>query len=101
MSVNTPRIELSFMSVSPAMMEHRIVKLREATKVLPPSTPDYVRVDVEIYLKAAEWAVRHNDFFDGGKAAVAVLEQGLQRVKDAIESKPSWLLTPGKVVSRA
>lgn len=83
------------------LIQHRMTKLREAINALPKDTPEYVRVDVEIYLKALEWAARHNEFFDGGKSALAVGDQGLQRAQEAAEGKPSWLTPQGKVVARA
>ncbi len=83
------------------LIQHRTIKLTEALKALPASTPEYVRVDVEICLKAAEWAIRHHEFYDGGKAAVATLELGLHAHNEAAAGKPSWLNAPGKVVARA
>lgn len=83
------------------LIKHRQQKLQEAIDGMPKNTPDYVRVDVEIYAKAVEWALRHNDIFDGGKAMVAVLEQGLLRAKDALDGKAPWQTPKGKVVARA
>jgi pimeloyl-ACP methyl ester carboxylesterase len=83
------------------LIGHRIVKLRDAIKALPEKTPNHVRVDVEIFLKAAEWALRHNEFYDNGKAAVTTLDRGLQRAQEAAEGKASWLEPHGKKAVRA
>ena len=40
------------------LIEHRTVKLRDAIKALPKGTPEHVRTDVEVYLKA-RWSGRH------------------------------------------
>jgi pimeloyl-ACP methyl ester carboxylesterase len=86
---------------STELIKHRIIKLTDAIKSLPATTAAHVRPDVEIYLKAGEWAVRHNEFYDGGKAALTALDQGLLRAKEAAEGKPAWLTPQGKQVSRA
>ena len=83
------------------LIRHRTQKLRETVKNLPATTPDHVRLDVEIFLKAVEWAVRHHEFYDGGKSALATLEQGLVRADEAAEGKASWLEPRGKKVIRA
>ncbi|MCE9530143.1 MAG: hypothetical protein K8T89_03250 [Planctomycetes bacterium] len=75
------------------------LKLKDALAAMPAKTPDYVLVDIEIHLKALEWAVRHNDIFDGGKAALTVLDQGLQRAKEG-GTNATWLVPQGKIVAR-
>ncbi len=83
------------------LIGHRIVKLRDALKALPEKTPEPVRIDVEIFLKAAEWAMRHNEFYDNGKAAVKTLDRGLQRAQEATDGKASWLEPHGGKAVRA
>jgi hypothetical protein len=82
-----------------ARIKDQAGKLYEAIEKLPEKTPDYVKQDIEIYAKALEWALRHHEFFDAGKAALATAEQGLKRASEA--EKAPWLHAPGKVVARA
>jgi pimeloyl-ACP methyl ester carboxylesterase len=58
--------------------------------------------NVEVYLKAAEWIVRHGEFFhaDSGKWTLAVLDQGLKRAGDAAAGKFPWLEPAAHWVSR-
>ena len=84
-----------------AIIKEKAAKLSEAIKSLPAKTPDYIRNDIEIHLKAIDWALRYNEFFDGGKAALTTLEQGLQRAADAATGKYPWLQAAGKKVVRA
>ena len=63
---------------------------------------DSVLADVEVHLKAAEWIVRHNEFYhaDAGKWTVKVLEQGLQRAELAAKGEAPWQKTTGTSVVR-
>jgi pimeloyl-ACP methyl ester carboxylesterase len=85
------------------LARHRTAKLREAIAALPARTPEYVRTDVEIYLKAAEWVVRHGEWVhkDSGKWLLATLDQGLKRAADATTGKAPWREPAGKTVSFA
>jgi predicted esterase len=85
------------------LIKHRTIKLEEALKALPAKTPEYIRSDVEIYHKAAEWIVRHNEWVtnDAGKWTLAVLDQGMQRAADAAQGKAPWREPAGKTVSFA
>ena len=64
--------------------------------------PDIYQADLEIYRKAVEWITRHEEYFtaDSGKQTLAVIEQGINRAKQAVTGKPSWLDAPGKSVAR-
>jgi hypothetical protein len=64
--------------------------------------PTDVWADVLIYLKAAEWIVRHNEFYvkDSGKQTLAVLDAGLIRAKAANEGKTPWRDVRGKPIVR-
>ena len=63
---------------------------------------DDVLADVEVYRKAAEWIVRHGEWFvaDNGKATLNVLDRGLARAKAAAEGKTPWREARGKPVVR-
>jgi len=63
--------------------------------------------DVEVYAKAAEWALRHDEFFAPrtDKAvsafpgyATAALTTGLKRAAELADGKPSWVLKPGTTI---
>jgi pimeloyl-ACP methyl ester carboxylesterase len=85
------------------LARHRTAKLREAIAALPAKTPEYIRTDVEIYLKAAEWVVRHGEWVhkDSGKWLLATLDQGLKRAADAATGKSPWRQPAGKTVAFA
>lgn len=85
------------------LIKHRTIKLEEALKALPAKTPEYMRSDVEIYHKAAEWIVRHGEWLhnDSGKWTLAILDQGLQRAADAAKGKAPWREPAGKTASFA
>lgn len=76
--------------------------LRKAFDALPKKTPDDVKADVEIYLKAAEWIVRHGEWFtkESPKQTLAVLDAGLERAKQAADGKTPWRDVRGKSIIR-
>ena len=55
--------------------------------------------DVQIFHKAADWAVRYNEFFNPKEAATAkkLLEMGMERAKELRAGKPSWNSATGLV----
>lgn len=63
---------------------------------------DDVFADVEVYRKAAEWTVRHGEWFvaDGGKSTLTVLDRGLDRAKAAAGGRTPWRDVRGKPVVR-
>lgn len=77
-------------------------ELQKAVAALPKATPDDVRADVEVYLKAAEWIVRHGEWFTKESPAqtLAVLDAGLARAKAAADGKTPWRDVRGKPVVR-
>jgi hypothetical protein len=71
--------------------------------------------DVEIYAKAVEWALRHNEFYlpkppaNGAKPktepkskypqyALNAIQTGLARAEELASGKPSWVAQPGKSI---
>jgi hypothetical protein len=64
---------------------------------------DGVLIEVEIYLKAAENIVRFEEWLAAAsvKWALATLDAGLARAKEAEGGKPVWRDAPGKWVVRA
>ncbi len=77
--------------------------LIKAIDSLPKNLPVDVVDDVEIYRKAAEWMVRHGEYFtkDTVKQTLTVLDVGLARAKAAAEGKSPWRMTRGRSVIRA
>src|SRR5205807_1190168 len=53
-----------------------------------------------VYLKAAEWIVRHGEWLtaDAGKQTLRVLDAGLERAKAAAQGKAPWADVRGKPV---
>jgi len=83
-------------------IEELTSELRRAVAALPKDTPDDVISDVDVYAKAAEWVVRHSEWFqkDSPKQTLAVLDAGLQRVKAAALGKTPWRDVRGKPIIR-
>ncbi|MBI3854254.1 MAG: prolyl oligopeptidase family serine peptidase, partial [Planctomycetes bacterium] len=55
--------------------------------------------DVQIYHKAVDWALRHDEFFNVKEVAAAkdLLKVGLDRAKQLAEGKPAWTTATGLV----
>lgn len=83
-------------------IEGKIEDLKVAIAGLPKVLGPGIREDVEVYLKAAEWIVRHGEFYakDGGKQTLAVLDAGLERAKHAAKGEAPWEEITGKPVIR-
>lgn len=56
--------------------------------------------DVEVYAKAAEWILRHNEFYKPyfTKDTYKVLETGLKRAQQLKAGNPEWLQQTGTVI---
>ncbi len=80
----------------------KTAELRKAIAALPKSTSDDVTADVEVYAKAAEWVVRHGEWFqkDSPKQTLVVLDAGLKRAKAAAQGKSPWRDVRGKPIIR-
>jgi hypothetical protein len=83
-------------------IEERTAKLKEAVAAVIKDVPEIHRADLEVYLKAAEWIVRHNEWYtaDSGKQTLAVIEQGIRRAESAKGGKTPWLEPKGRSVAR-
>jgi dienelactone hydrolase len=79
--------------------EATLKKITDKTAELKKATEKVTDPDVLVYLKAAEWIVKHGEWFTDKSAAqtVAVLDAGLERAK---AKKPTWLDVRGKAVIR-
>src|SRR5262249_5546319 len=63
---------------------------------------DPALTDIEIYLKAAQWIVKHNEFYhkDAGKWTLGVLDRGLLRANQQARGETPWLGQLGQSVVR-
>jgi ubiquinone/menaquinone biosynthesis C-methylase UbiE/predicted esterase len=64
---------------------------------------DPVLAEVEVYLKAADWIVRFNEFFhkDSGAWTKEALATGLQRAEQAARGEAPWLRPDSRSVVRS
>ena len=84
-----------------AAITNKLAELKKSLAVLRDAgTPPTQLVDVEIYAKAAEWIVRHEEFYKPGYAAdtLTALETGLRRARHLGGGKPDWGIAPGKLI---
>jgi predicted esterase len=84
-------------------IDARTDKLKaELTNMRTKGINDPVYSDVEIYLKAAQWIVKYNEFYtkDAGDWTLAVLDQGLLRASQAQRGESPWLKQTGYAVAR-
>jgi predicted esterase len=63
---------------------------------------DWMRADVEVYLKAAEWITRHDEFYQKDYAAwtLDALDRGLLRAALLSQGQAPWLQETGHTVVR-
>lgn len=80
----------------------RTAALKAAVAAVVKDLPEVHRADLEVYVKAAEWIVRHQEWFtaDSGKQTLAVIDQGIQRAESAKGGKAPWLEPNGRSVAR-
>src|SRR5437660_1064559 len=73
-------------------LEQKTSELETALRPLHGKVADDLLADAEVYLKAAQWILRYDEFFS--KAYVAqtnyVLDTGLQRAKELAAGNPTW-----------
>jgi predicted esterase len=83
-------------------IDERTVVLKRAVAAAVNDLPEVHRADLEVYVKAAEWIVRHQEWYtaDSGKQTLAVIEQGIKRAESAGGGKTPWLEPSGRSVAR-
>jgi len=73
-------------------MDQKAAELDRALAAVRAQVPDDLFVEAEVYLKAAQWALRYGEF--SSKASVdqtlAVLDTGLERAAQLAANKPAW-----------
>ena len=84
-----------------AVIREKLTELNSAIQKLKAGREDIRPVaDVEVFAKAAEWIVRHNEFYkpDYAKWTVEVLDQGLKRAGELAEKRTPWFGRPGTTI---
>jgi hypothetical protein len=82
-------------------IEERIDKLQAALKLFRREhVQDLIVADVEIYLKAAQWIMQHNEFYDkdAGEWTIEALERGLIRASQVKLGEWPWFQQTGAPV---
>ncbi|MCH9655168.1 MAG: prolyl oligopeptidase family serine peptidase [Planctomycetes bacterium] len=76
-------------------LQTQITQLKQDQKIKRP-----LLADVEVYAKAAEWILRHNEFYKPQyvKYTDQVLETGLKRAQQLKAGTPKWLQQTGTVI---
>ena len=77
-----------------AVLNDRLAKLRRQ------NTPSHLMADVAIYAKAAEWIVRHQEYFDPAstKWTIEALDKGIDRATQVESGNPTWIHRRGSTV---
>ncbi|WP_339728737.1 prolyl oligopeptidase family serine peptidase [uncultured Gimesia sp.] len=85
-----------------AKLEQQLQELQEQIKVLKqnPKIKKSLLADVEVYAKAAEWILRHNEFYKPQyvKDTFQILETGQTRAQQLQIGKPEWTQQTGTVI---
>lgn len=80
----------------------KLAQLQKAVDALKKQAgiPKEQIADVEVFAKAAEWILRHGEFYRPAYAAYTLraLETGLQRAAELKAGKASWLRRPGSSI---
>lgn len=80
------------------VIQAKLAELNAAVEKLRMGRDDLRPVaDVEVFAKAADWIVRHNEFYkpDYVKWTIEGLDTGLQRARDLADMKTPWYGRPG------
>lgn len=83
------------------VIQQKLEQLNEHLRKL--KTDDIGRkhvVDVAIYAKAADWIMRHNEFYESkySEWTVEVLDKGLQRAAEMTEARTPWFPREGTTI---
>ena len=81
-------------------IEQKADELEAALRPLRGKTPDDLLVDAEVYLKAARWILRYDEFYSKTYVTqtLAVLDTGLERAHQLADGQPSWQKRTGSFV---
>lgn len=87
-------------------LEKVLAGLRKAVQAAPEADrykQELRLADVEVYLKAAAWIMRHDEFYDKDSAAwtLETLDRGLDRANQLRSGHAPWIGLPGRTVIRA
>lgn len=86
---------------SEAAIREKLDRLNRDIEVLrQKGTDPRVLADIEVYAKAADWILRHNEFYKPNyeKDTLAALDTGLKRAAAASEGKAVWGQAPGSLI---
>lgn len=85
-----------------AKLEQQLQELQQQVATLKqnPKIRKNLLADVEVYAKAAEWILRHNEFYKPQyvKDTYQILETGKQRAAQLQAGKPEWTKQTGTVI---
>lgn len=83
-------------------IEHKSAELESALRPLRARVPDEDFVDAEVYLKAAQFALRFDEFYTAKSVdqTLKVLDRGLERTRQLAKGDATYATKPG-VYSRA
>jgi pimeloyl-ACP methyl ester carboxylesterase len=81
-------------------IEQKTDELDAALRPLRGKVADDLLVDAEVYLKAARWIVRYDEFYSKAyvKQTLYVLDTGLARAKELASGNPTWPSRTGSLV---
>src|ERR1041385_2744648 len=81
-------------------MQEKADELETALNAVRGKVADDLMADVEVYLKAARWILRYDEFYSKAYIGrtLAVLDTGLQRAQELSAGTPSWPKRTGSFV---
>ena len=82
-----------------AQVERKVAELDAALQPLRAKIPDNLLVDAEVYLKAAKWILRFDEFYSKAYVdhTLAVLDTGLDRAAKLAANNPEWTKGTGSL----
>ncbi len=84
-----------------AKIKGKTEELRKAIDAIPPGKTHFTKPDVEVFHKAADWMLRHGEWYTDKTAqqTLDVLDAGLKRAAALKDGKAPWLDVKGKAVA--